>query len=487
MDFAEIRRELETAERVPEAALREAVGHVDALAPLVLDLIGKLKEGVYLLPEQAQLLFYGAHVLAAARTAALWPAWCDVMRLPAAQIEDLFEDLTSTTIGAVALNLVGDDVAAILALLASRDTAGDVRMGLFPVLARLAWEGRIELAAVRAFLVRFAEEELAGPDDLAWNGWIDAVLLLGLTDLMPQLEVVMAKPASYTDREVDRLEALERLAAAAADFAAEGRFLEDHIAPFDDPVEPLGPLLAAQAWDDEQGDEPADDEPEDDPDPAADIALTGEEESWLRGFLDSPQVPATTQNLEMLDGFFTALVVGPDTVLPSEYMPYIWGGAAPAEGPAFDGEAQMRHVFDLLTRYWNMIARRISDGWGHEPYLFRVDDDDLGRDWAAGFLVGVGRRSAAWAPLVRHRKAGMLLASIMILYDDDPEHAAGPVTPEMRQKILDRLPDLVLDIASFWRGPDGRVRQEPRRVEKVGRNEPCPCGSGRKFKKCCGA
>ncbi|SOD95455.1 SEC-C motif-containing protein [Caenispirillum bisanense] len=26
----------------------------------------------------------------------------------------------------------------------------------------------------------------------------------------------------------------------------------------------------------------------------------------------------------------------------------------------------------------------------------------------------------------------------------------------------------------------------PRRVEKVGRNDPCPCGSGKKYKKCCG-
>jgi uncharacterized protein YecA (UPF0149 family) len=26
-----------------------------------------------------------------------------------------------------------------------------------------------------------------------------------------------------------------------------------------------------------------------------------------------------------------------------------------------------------------------------------------------------------------------------------------------------------------------------RRVEKVGRNDPCPCGSGRKYKKCCGS
>ena len=31
-------------------------------------------------------------------------------------------------------------------------------------------------------------------------------------------------------------------------------------------------------------------------------------------------------NLEMLDGFFAALICGPDTVLPSEYLPEIWGG-----------------------------------------------------------------------------------------------------------------------------------------------------------------
>lgn len=30
-------------------------------------------------------------------------------------------------------------------------------------------------------------------------------------------------------------------------------------------------------------------------------------------------------------------------------------------------------------------------------------------------------------------------------------------------------------------------KEAQRRVEKVGRNEPCPCGSGKKFKKCCGA
>jgi len=37
-----------------------------------------------------------------------------------------------------------------------------------------------------------------------------------------------------------------------------------------------------------------------------------------------------------------------------------------------------------------------------------------------------------------------------------------------------------------WYYVDGVSGTRPRRVEKVGRNEPCPCGSGKKYKKCCG-
>jgi len=33
---------------------------------------------------------------------------------------------------------------------------------------------------------------------------------------------------------------------------------------------------------------------------------------------------------------------------------------------------------------------------------------------------------------------------------------------------------------------DGTVKKQPRKVQKVGRNDPCPCGSGLKYKKCCG-
>ena len=35
-------------------------------------------------------------------------------------------------------------------------------------------------------------------------------------------------------------------------------------------------------------------------------------------------------------------------------------------------------------------------------------------------------------------------------------------------------------------GGDGTVKKKPRRVQKIGRNDPCPCGSGKKYKNCCG-
>ena len=33
---------------------------------------------------------------------------------------------------------------------------------------------------------------------------------------------------------------------------------------------------------------------------------------------------------------------------------------------------------------------------------------------------------------------------------------------------------------------DGSVKKQPRKVQKIGRNDPCPCGSGKKYKQCCG-
>jgi uncharacterized protein YecA (UPF0149 family) len=82
-----------------------------------------------------------------------------------------------------------------------------------------------------------------------------------------------------------------------------------------------------------------------------------------------------------------------------------------------------------------------------------------------------------------------------------PEMAGkGPVdlTAENRQTIIRGLPSLVSATRVYWtdgeaalfgaQQADGQpVVGQPRRASKVGRNEPCPCGSGKKYKRCCGA
>ena len=61
-------------------------------------------------------------------------------------------------------------------------------------------------------------------------------------------------------------------------------------------------------------------------------------------------------NLEMVDGFFAALICGPETVPPSEYLRLIWGGDQIGGEKGWRDEAEMQEFFDLIMRHWNSIA-----------------------------------------------------------------------------------------------------------------------------------
>ena len=115
-------------------------------------------------------------------------------------------------------------------------------------------------------------------------------------------------------------------------------------------------------------------------------------------------------------------------------------------------------------------------------------DAERGRDWAQGFAVGLALRSDDWTPLLSDLHTQTSVPSIMALIRDDEELFAERVTPSVRSDILERLPEVVQAIADYWRDPArSRPSREPIRSKKVGRNQPCPCGSGKKYKRCCGS
>jgi hypothetical protein len=81
-----------------------------------------------------------------------------------------------------------DDSDALFALIIDSSIDGFIREALFGAATFLTWERRIQRDRFREFLVRFYEERPAEDGHLAWTGWITAISLLGLRDLVPLVD-----------------------------------------------------------------------------------------------------------------------------------------------------------------------------------------------------------------------------------------------------------------------------------------------------------
>jgi len=104
-------------------------------------------------------------------------------------------------------------------------------------------------------------------------------------------------------------------------------------------------------------------------------------------------------------------------------------------------------------------------------------------------------RYYVWDPIIQDDERGGVFVALYALaheHADDPSLRPfiKPLTSERRKDLLamiiagvKRLYDEFSEDQSFGSLP---VSQTPTFRPKVGRNEPCPCGSGKKFKKCCG-
>jgi uncharacterized protein len=87
-------------------------------------------------------------------------------------------------------------------------------------------------------------------------------------------------------------------------------------------------------------------------------------------------------------------------VLPSEYLPGIWG-----EAFCFDSGNQATDILGLLMRHWGTISSELFQTL-KEPHVYMPvlleDDEGLaqGTDWARGFMRGVQARPASWRELM---------------------------------------------------------------------------------------
>ena len=467
MNADEIQIALENAEGIPEAALRAAVREAASLAPAVIAITQRMAGGYMPLPREERLLRFGLHALAAARETSACPALLALLKLQALELEWLFGEDRTQAVTKLLLALFDGDDAAVCALAADPAVDSEVRSALMTVLARLAWEGRASRERVIELLDRFDREELAEVRSLAWLGWQEAILLLGLTDWTERVQRGWdAGRLPWLQRDVDRQDWVEQTQEAAAHPDDPARFVERFIVPIDDPVTDIG-------WSAEPASGPED-------------APTSDELAWLELLLWR-RAAKGTMPLEQADGFLTALAVGPVRVPPAEFVPQIWGDTA--ERPLFDTQEHDDLASGLLGRHDASIEAALRQGKRIVPWISEDISALVGTLWARGFMQGVTGHRAAWRNLTANQRvAERLLVPIVAMAPEMVEASAAKLTPENRQIVIRGLPSLVAGIHVFWRdGEAGLFGKQKERPAKVGRNEPCPCGSGKKYKRCCGA
>lgn len=144
-------------------------------------------------------------------------------------------------------------------------------------------------------------------------------------------------------------------------------------------------------------------------------------------------------NLECLDGYLCALLLGPAVPQSAVWMPAVWGAEAPpSDGAApFASGKQLKRCVQSVLRLLADTHRRLrTDATNYEP-MFSIAEQD-GEEWVdaeiwcIGFLQATALQPEVWDPLFDDPTLGPLLAPIPLLaaLPDDGPQAALPPPPE---------------------------------------------------------
>jgi uncharacterized protein len=172
----------------------------------------------------------------------------------------------------------------------------------------------------------------------------------------------------------------------------------------------------------------------------------------------------------------TGVIVGPELIAPSEWLPIIWGDA----DPEFETEDEMRVILGTIMGRYNEVAACFNrDPDEFDPIFWEGPEGEvIASDWAGGFLDAVALRPEAWIPLMEDDRAGILLAPLFLLNGDieiadstADENELLAEASDMISTYVEMIPTCVAGIHEFWRNyrkplpsrgrsrPGGRRRQ----------------------------
>ncbi|WP_145963660.1 DUF1186 domain-containing protein [Bradyrhizobium algeriense] len=177
-----------TEPKLPDLAVGMCTARIEEAAPKLRAVLLRAADGEVLSDDESLLLFRGLHILGGARDQEACQPLLRLLRRPQEELDDLLGDAVTESLAKIVTGVFDDDADALFALITDRSIDGFIREALFAAATFLAWERRIQRDRFREFLVRFHEERPAEDGDQAWAGWLQAIALLGLRDLVPLVD-----------------------------------------------------------------------------------------------------------------------------------------------------------------------------------------------------------------------------------------------------------------------------------------------------------
>ncbi len=194
-------------------------------------------------------------------------------------------------------------------------------------------------------------------------------------------------------------------------------------------------------------------------------------------------------SLELVDGFFTCLLVGPKKTAADEALNLL--ASALQHGSATQEE--LIALGEAMVELWMVREAQLNGDETHEdtiwmPLLHDRDNSDnfprFGKEWAEGFLLASNLHADYWKAAAEQVEVIDDCATLLSALVSN-EGNEGQLTQALRKTLVDSLPIAVQSLELYWR--PWREQKTIVKEAKIGRNDPCPCGSGKKYKKCCGA
>jgi len=225
-------------------------------------------------------------------------------------------------------------------------------------------------------------------------------------------------------------------------------------------------------------------------------------------------------SIDWVDGFLAALAAGPRVPEPAQWLPLMCGDAFERTFADPEDAAQAQRVLNLRLKVLcdqldpsalmdspeTLRLNPVMAEWTDEDRARLVAEGAVSAEdaaalqtgslWAEGFADAIEALPDLWEEPTDEESAtmfGALLDQILVLMvpptaDEYLAHVAEyyPKGDPTRDELLAEACWAAQDLRLFWL--DRAPKPATRRVEAApGRNDPCPCGSGKKYKKCHGA